>query len=392
MMNLTIEHGNLKSIIQVPGSKSYANRILILAALKKGPFSIFNLPDASDVTWLLKALSQIGLDVHKSGSDVTIFNSFPECEHEAEIIEVGEGGTTARFLASMLLSGHRSYILNLGERLKDRPWIEFIDFVNLHGGYASLEGRHLKLKGPLRLPEQVQVDCERTTQFASGLAMVFNGQTSIIPVNMETSQSYWSMTKALIEEVKHISSYRVPMDWSSASYPLAFAAIAHPITFPNLFKDQYQADSKFLDILDSFHVLGRSEIGPVVIPVTHFRDFEYDVSDCLDLVPALSFFLAHIPGNHILSGVENLIHKESDRLHEVQALLSIFGRTASSDGKVLKIAGSKLKIGQRHDLRLVDDHRIVMTAALFMRYHSGGKLGPANAVDKSYPGFFELFV
>src|SRR5665647_3118544 len=98
MTSLRVYKGLLQSVIQVPPSKSYANRLLILAALKSTPFIIHNLPMAEDVQFLVQCLNKLGLAITKNSNSVTVTGSFPACESEDLSLDVGEGGTTARFL------------------------------------------------------------------------------------------------------------------------------------------------------------------------------------------------------------------------------------------------------------------------------------------------------
>lgn len=390
-MILKVKPGRLQSTIALPGSKSYANRILILAALKETPFLINRLPDSDDVTFLVKALGVVGLSIVRTENTLTIQNSFPQCETEGKTIEVGEGGTTARFLASLLLRGSKSYCLVLGDKLKTRPWEEFIHLVEQHGGKAKLNDNKLTVQGPLTLPDRVEVDCSRTTQFASGLQLAFSlSGKVIVPSKLNTSQSYWKMTEELVHLARKQNSYDVPLDWSSASYPLAFGALTQNITFPGLSFDPFQADAKFMEILKAFEAI---EIGPhglMVKPCQKNASIHVDVSDCLDLVPALAFLLAHRKGEHKLKGVANLIHKESDRLLEVTRLLSRFKRKTSVSDNVLTIHGSEEILTEAIELDLPDDHRMVMTGVLFLLKHAGGSVSPAQAVNKSYPGFFNI--
>lgn len=389
MSTLIIKPGPIKSKVEIPSSKSYANRVLILAALRSEANTIKNVPQSSDVINLLDALEKIGLLIEKSEDKVVIKNSFPECESEGQTIEIGEGGTTARFLASMLLRGKKTYTLLLGERLKDRPWDEFINFVNEHHGQASLSGRELKIQGPLKLPRRIEIDCSKTTQFATGIRLAFP-ETNVIPVNMESSESYWKMTEKIMKDFQFSYNFTVPLDWSSASYPMAFAALNHKIEFPGLKYDEFQADAKFYLLLKKFDCITESPDGIVVEPTKHSHDVQMDVSDCLDLVPTLAYFLAHVEGFHELTGIKNLVHKESDRLNEVIKLLKAFGRNVEVRGDSLFMQGSHEKLASQIDLNMPDDHRMVMAGTLFLRHHAGGSITPKEAVSKSYPGFFDL--
>jgi 3-phosphoshikimate 1-carboxyvinyltransferase len=391
MMSLKVNSGSrFPEVVHLPGSKSYANRVLVLAALSEKSFTVQNLPESTDVTWLLSALRKCRLQVEENKNSVTIHNFFPQCEKGPQEIEVGEGGTTARFLASMLLLGTEAYTLILGERLKDRPWEEFINFVRLYGGRISLNGDRLRIQGPLRMPKEVRVDASRTTQFASGLRLAFFKQgVRVRPVGLNSSQSYWEMTEKLIAETSQENSFSIPLDWSSASYPLAYGALHQEIHFPKLTFDSFQSDVKFLTLLKELQAVEIDEQGVRVRPFKLHKSVALDVSDCLDLVPTLGYFLSHVEGQHRLSGIQNLIHKESDRLSEVIKLLQLFGRKAWVKDGELRITGTKEIINEERNLILPHDHRMVMVGALFLAHHGGGTLAPWEAVDKSFPGFFD---
>ncbi len=392
MKSLSINKGSLSSEVNLPSSKSYANRVLILAALLEKSPAIKNLPHATDVTNLMNCLEMVGLKIHRKDNLVKFANTFPACESTNKVLDVGDGGTTARFLATMLLLGKQAYTLKLGKRLKDRPWQEFLDIAIILGAKAELKNDELTVQGPIKLPALLEIDCSKTTQFATAFQLIaFENKTKILPVNLKSSASYWHMTEKLLKEMKDVEIYTVPLDWSSASYPLAFGALNQKIVFPGLFDDENQADSKFLKILQMFEAISYAEDGSIVVsPVKKHLSLSYDVSDALDLVPALSFFLAHISGNHKLTGIQNLIHKESDRLNEIIKLLGLFNKTASSDGMTLVIEGNASLVNDRKDLVMADDHRMVMTASLFLLHHQGGTVQPAEAIDKSFPDFFQL--
>lgn len=393
-MNLDIKNGKIPTTIILPTSKSYANRALILAALKNGEIKIKNLPGALDVVFLIKALKEIGLEIIENGRDVLFKNSFPQCEkaHEEELkVDIGEGGTTARFLACMLLKGSRPYTLVLGPRLKDRPWIEFIQMAKDLGAQCELKGNELFIQGPIKIQSKLEIDCARTTQFATGMYLAFSRDMEIVPINLETSQSYWEMTLEIIKYVQLQDEYSTPVDWSSASYSLAFAALNQKTFFPNLTKDRFQADSKFYDLLLGLGLLSQLDDGVTIHPKEVKTDVVMDVSDCLDLVPTLVYFLSHIDGKHTLNAVENLVHKESDRLHESLRILDAFDKRYLVENNRLIIWGSSKKYHQAVSLVMPDDHRMVMSAALFMRHNFGGTVSPKEAVNKSYPEFFDLF-
>lgn len=389
MKHLNIKPGLLRTTVHIPSSKSYANRALVLASLVKKSFTLKNLPESTDVTHLVAALKNLHLKMEEGENSLTVLNSFPDCETSSKEIYVGEGGTTARFLAGLLTRGQEVYTLVLGNRLKDRPWEEFIQFVQDFGGEASLHENKLFIKGPLKLPSEVKMDCSRSTQFATAIQLAYP-EVKVTPVNLESSQSYWEMTVSLVKNSLSSNEYDVPLDWSSASYPMAFAALNQRIHFPGLFPDTLQADSKFYGLLKDLGAIQDTADGLTVTPLTIKKSVTIDVSDCLDLVPTLGYFLSHIPGQHKLLNVSNLVHKESDRLNEVIKLLEIFEREAKLIGNDLVIDGHEDRVFSPRTLEMPDDHRMVMSGTLFLLHHWGGKISPLEAVNKSYPNFFEL--
>lgn len=389
----TLSSGLLPTSVTVPPSKSYANRALILGALK-GNMLLENVPEASDVTFLIQALQAVGVEISQKENVIKITSGFPACEkvHGAQI-SVGEGGTTARFLACLLVMGKAPYTLVLGERLKQRPWQSFIELVQRHGGRASLQNDKLHLQGPLKIHDSLDVDASLTTQFASGFQLALAWSSiKVNPINLKSSLSYWQMTEWLVTEMSHHSQFIIPSDWSSAGYPMAFAALNQTIHFPGLKIDPLQADVKICSVLEK---IGSLEIKSDGISVRKWQprilDLNIDIHDCLDLFPTLAYLTSHIDGHHTFTGVSNLVHKESDRLGEVIKLLTRFGIQTHSKGESLVIVGqSDLNLPPQR-LKFPDDHRLIMSGALFLRQHQGGEIDPAQAVHKSYPNFWQLF-
>ena len=391
MKSLSVKKGQLLREVLLPSSKSYANRALILAALKTESTSLINLPRATDVTFLLECLKKIGLEIRDDKGKVQVENHFPACETGDHVLEVGEGGTTARFLATMLLLGKFKYRLILGERLKDRPWEDFLTVARKLGARAELKGDVLVVQGPIQLPQTLEMDCSLTTQFATAFQLLsISRNLKVIPLNMHSSKSYWDMTEIMLSVFKEKNTYTIPLDWSSAGYPMAFAALNHEIHFPGLFLDSFQSDSKLYGILSSLGYLEENLNGITVKPLNKQHSLSVDVSDCLDLVPTLAYLLAHIGGTHQITGFENLVYKESNRLDEVLKLLKKFERKAYiEDAKFLIQGRAERDIGPV-DLTFPNDHRMVMAGTLFLLHHSGGTVYPMEAVAKSYPDFFSM--
>ena len=392
-MTLNISPKPLHPTIDIPTSKSYANRLLIVAARLGGGRELKDLPPSDDVTFLVRALEQIGLKLDRKGNDLVFNNSFPECESKTKNsirINVGEGGTTARFLLSLISLGHSKYILEMEGLLAKRPWMDLIQILKeAQVQIEWLDERSLSVQGPIdstRLP--TDITCRETTQFISSLQLsLFKEGIFFNPLHLKSSLTYWQMTLACLEDFKVKS---IPKDWSSASYPMALAAVkGERVLFKGLYEDPLQADSLILKILEERGALEKVKEGVVVKSLARKYPFDIDGSQCLDLIPTLAFLAMNLEGESIIRNTQGLIPKESNRQEEIL--------------RVLKAVGCKAHLSEIHSLHIwgihhfesttlnpAADHRIVMMAALMLLVNKGGELSNEKCVSKSFRNFFEI--
>ncbi|RLA62545.1 MAG: hypothetical protein DRQ88_09155 [Epsilonproteobacteria bacterium] len=389
MNSVKVEPGYLKKKLKVPTSKSYANRLLILGALTPELFKIESMPFSTDVTSLVNCLKEIGLDIELSGDCLTLKNSFPECEKDSNVfLEPGDGGTTTRFLIGLLARGKKTYRVKLSLEMSVRPMDDLIHNLLELGVYVKKTEDILEIKGPYKLKEQITVEGNKSTQFASSLALALADKKTTIKINnLRNSKTYFSLTNSLIKDFKKGQrNFRVPLDFSSLSYPFALGLIGGDIEVQDFAMDRLQADAKLLDYFKDFINI---EEGVLKINnLVNLEPVEIDCSDCLDLVPALAFICSNILGKSILKNLEGLLFKETNRVKEIMNLLTLFNVSHHlSSGYSLEIVGSSQKSGfVEYDCP--QDHRMAMTAFLFMKRNSGGIIINASCVKKSFPGFF----
>lgn len=393
-MTLRIEPSHFKSNVILPGSKSHANRFLILAARQGSGAVIRSLPQSEDVQNLLQALKKIGLKIE--GSETVCFkNKFPECEKEnSEPIEldVGEGGTTARFLLAILSSGKNEYILKMKARLSERPWDELIEALAKAGAKLHWHENQLHVQGPVQLGKLPQtISAARSTQFASALKLAFHQDGyNLKPGELKTSQAYWQMTLDCCEEfIKR--DVTVPLDWSSAAYPLVFAAVSgKTVKLPGLHVDA-QADSIIFELLQERGAISQSANGIEAVGLKIHSPLDLSIAAFPDLSVALAYLCVHLHGKSYLRDVGVLRHKESDRLQAIIDLLKqVEIKTHYNETTdVLEIIGGQPKIPEH--LSVPVDHRMVMTGTLFLM-KSGGIITHSSAVNKSFPHFFEQII
>jgi 3-phosphoshikimate 1-carboxyvinyltransferase len=110
-----------------------------------------------------------------------------------------------------------------------------------------------------------------------------------------------------------------------------------------------------------------------------------DISDCPDLGPIL-FALAALKNGATFTGTDRLKAKESDRGAAMHGeLTKLGGGLIFGENEIIVPKQTLRNRGEVLDGH--NDHRIVMALSVVLT-QTGGSLRGAEAVRKSYPGFF----
>lgn len=404
-MKLKINKGHIKKSIKAPTSKSWANRFLIIAAIQKGPTIIENISQSTDVKNMLLAFNQIGLKVETQNEKIIIHNSFPACENFSDdnIINLttGDGGTTNRFLLALLSRGKKKYRLITSKEFSKRPNDDFFD-VLVNMGVDLKVGKNdfwveIQGNGAIKSLDRIEVDCEKSTQFLSGLMLAYADENiEFLPKNLKSSFDYIEMTKKLISDFKVGKKYFYnPVDFSSLSYPIAFVCDGEALNIENCFEiDKFQADSFLFSFLENKGVKFHFSKEGLKVDSTHFdlKPFLIECSGFPDLVPTLIFIACLCHGRSTLQGLEVLKHKESDRFREICHLLKEFKIKYEVNHRLDEISVfGPCKNINNCELNLPPDHRMIIIAAMFLKKFGNGEINQIQHVNKSYPTFFSDF-
>jgi 3-phosphoshikimate 1-carboxyvinyltransferase len=197
----------------------------------------------------------------------------------------------------------------------------------------------------------------------------------------------FTIDPALFTNAEYINA-NVEADWSSASCLLVAGAVAGDITLKGLNPDSLQADRKLLSILETCGAQMEVTTDHIRTTRSRMQGFEADATDCPDLFPALAALASFCDGESNIRGVHRLFHKESNRVESITEMLWRFGVTFSVEDDELSINGRETV--QWAYIDGYKDHRIVMAAAVCaLRAKGPTTITTAEAVSKSYPGFFE---
>jgi 3-phosphoshikimate 1-carboxyvinyltransferase len=106
------------------------------------------------------------------------------------------------------------------------------------------------------------------------------------------------------------------------------------------------------------------------------------------MVPTLAVVAAFARGTTVIRNVAHLKAKECDRLAAVMTELGRMGIETRSDGNDLIIVGGQPRGAE---IETYDDHRIAMSFAVAGLMAEGTRIRNERCVDKSFPGFWEVF-
>lgn len=400
MIRISPPEGNIDTIIELPGSKSISNRLLMIRAVSGLNIHFKNLSDAEDTILLAKALGQI-----KGKTSATI--------------NINHAGTDMRFLTAHLAAKDGEWMITGSDRMKQRPISELVNALRELGAdisYLEKDGfPPLKIKGKRLHGGHIEIDGSISSQFISSLMLVAPVLDQELEITLKgdvVSVPYIKMTGELLKLFGVFVSFNeskiiikpapfnmlndqvlVESDWSAASYWFNLVALSPyaKMELKHLDAFSLQADSVLPELYKQLGVkTERIEKGIRLSGGEKTVDeFEYDFTNCPDIAQtiAVTCFGLGIKAN--LTGLQTLKIKETDRIHALKTEFEKLGAKVEATENSLRIIPSE-------DLSLVDptiqtynDHRMAMSfSPLALKYRSL-KMENPDVVDKSYPAFWD---
>ena len=388
-MRVTIEPGTLRGTAAAPPSKSMAHRLLICAALAEGESTVRPIEPSEDILATSDGLRAVGAGICAEGDALLVTGCRP-AEADSAVIPCRESGSTLRFLLPLCLLSGKEMRLTGSERLLSRPLDVYEMLCRERGFRLERKADGITVQGKLE-PGEYTVRGDLSSQFITGLLFALSllpGESILRILPPIESEPYLKMTLEAMDASgvkaerngnvlripggrKYRSGNRtVEGDWSNAAFFEALRQAGHDIRITGLREDTLQGDRVCREY---FRRIG--EGGAAV-----------DVTDCPDLAPVLMAFAA-MRGGAVLTGTRRLQFKESDRGAAMAEELAKFGVTVIRDGNEIRVGGETPGT-PREILRGHNDHRIVMALAVLCT-RTGGTIEEAEAVRKSFPGFWE---
>ena len=407
-MIASVERSVVSGEVYAPPSKSYTHRAILIAAL--GPGGTVKRPLVSaDTRATIAACEAFGAKITRK-DDIEIVGVSGKPQTPEDVINVLNSGTTMRF-CSAVASLTDGAVLTGDSSIRSRPNGPLLSALNDLGVNAfSVRGNgkaplvvHGRMKGGL-----ARLNGSVSSQFLSALLIacpLAEGDTKIVIEGELKSRPYAEITLDMLQEAGahieagkqefeieggqsyNLKNYTIPGDFSSASYPLAAAAVTGGEVVVRGVLPSRQGDSAIVDILRRMgaEISWDQEEGVLRIKGQELHGVDVDASLTPDLVPTIAVLGALAKGKTVVSNAEHVRHKETDRLHAMATELSKMGADIKEKPDGLEIVGGEL---HGCDVKGYDDHRIVMALAIAGMAAGKTRIDTAECVDVSYPGFF----
>ena len=396
MKDLRLRHqsGNLDGKIQITGSKSESNRMLLLQALFPH-IELENLSNSDDTVAM------------KSG-----------LENDNDLVDIGHAGTSMRFLTAYYSTlENQEKTLTGSSRMQERPIGILVDALRQLGAdiiYLKNEGYPpLLIKGKRLTASEVSLSANISSQFITALMLIAPSLPYGLCLQLEgkiTSVPYIEMTLSLLHQIgvkatfsgQHIqvfpkkditqATHAIESDWSSASYYFSMIALSKDadITLSTYKENSLQGDKVLMDIYEPLGVNSMIKNNTLYLQKQALgsKPIQLDLSDAPDIAQTIAVTCYGLGVACDLTGLHTLKIKETDRLVALQKELTKLGAIIEVTDKSLHLRKRTNPIHPNVLVETYHDHRMAMAfapLALLVPI----RIQDVDVVSKSYPGFWK---
>lgn len=388
-MKVCLKPSSFDGTVKAISSKSYVHRLLICLALAKSNIDV-NFTPSADIIATKNCLN-------------ALFND------KSTVLDAGESGSTLRFLLPLSLAIGGEYEFVGHGKLMQRPILDLVNVLTEHGAKIICADT-IKVSGKLTVGDY-KIRGDISSQYITGLLFalsVLDGVSTITLTSKLASSPYVDITLNLLSDfgvkVKTTdtgyvvyggtgyikpNNLTVEGDWSNAGFMLVGGAISGSCTVTGLNLNSPQGDKVILDVLKSAGAIVTVNGDAVSVRKNNLNAFTFDASDYPDTVPIVSVLASACRGVSVIKNIQRLTAKESDRVKSVIDMLASVSIKAQRVGDDLYVYGGVATGGV---INAYNDHRIAMSGAILSLIVNGDIIiDGAEAVNKSYPTFFEDF-
>jgi len=406
-MDIVLSSKTLQGEIEIPPSKSYLHRALIMAFLSNKKVIIKNVIYSKDVIATLNGLKKLGGRFYKYRDKII---SLPKkAIDKSVVINAIESASTLRFLIPLSLCFSKKVKFVGSKNLFSRP-LDIYENLFKENNVKFIKKRQCLLIEGNFSPNSIKIKGNVSSQFISGLIFYLICKNSTAPLKITSkisSRNYLKMTLKAIKDFginfsfknntfKYLSSdyksftYLIEKDYSQLAFFACYAAIKNQLSFAGFNLNSLQGDKKILSILKSANAKITKKKHILTIYPSKLNPIDVSIDNCIDLGPILFVLCAFIEGKSNIRDFHRLQYKESDRLNLLYNELIKAGVAINITNQAVSIEGKK-EYSTNCEMDSHNDHRIAMALTIFALINNGTiKLKNAESVSKSFPNFFKV--
>lgn len=408
-------HGTFQA--RLPGSKSFTNRSLIIAAQRLGQTTISGALQSDDTDHLARALdSMVGLTVTRTADGYKVNREMETVRAPGSPAFINGAGTPARLLMGFAASLEGETLITGNTRLSERPMGDLLAAFSALGIPFSCEGRDnclpIRIAGKMPSGDNWSVSGAVSSQFTSSLLLLAAsrevGQKTIVEVHDRlVSRPYVEMTLRMLrdcgipahavgEQKFEVVAARpnrdeitIEPDASAMSYVLAAAAITGTaVRVPGIPEDSAQGDLGFAYLLEKMGCTLSFDAGGLLLRSPgRLEGIEADMDTMPDTVLTLAAIAPFASSPTTITNVANLRVKECDRLSAAATELTRLGvKVEEGEDWIRVYPASNLNPAS---IRTYDDHRVAMAFSVPGLIQSGIRIEEPECVKKSFPTYWD---
>ena len=407
----------INATIEVPGSKSYTNRALLVAAMARGTSTLTGALFSDDTRYMSASLRKLGVkidadekqarfDIHGNGGDIPVSSAD---------LYIGNSGTTSRSLTAYVSLGHGKFVIDGDEPMRHgRPIADLLDALKQIGVSArtQFENGHLPviIEANGLAGGKTRLDISKSSQFLTALLLIApyakNGME--IEVLGNRTMPYIDITRSVMAAfgVQVISEaykyfrieggqqyqprvYNIEPDASNASYFFAAAALTGGrVTVQHLNLDSAQGDLQFVHILKQMGCQTTvSNAGITVTGPRQLKGIDVDMRTISDTALTLAAMAPFADSKVTIRNIEHTRWQETDRIHAMVTELRKLGVPVIEHQDGLEISPAPITPTA---IDTYEDHRMAMAFSLVGLKVNGIRINDPNCVSKTFPDYFEV--
>ena len=410
---------SLNATVGIPGSKSITHRALIAAGLAKGKSLLSEALYCEDTLCTINGLRELGITISTRGNKMKVLGTGGEFHPSAGIrdIYLGNAGTSYRLLLATVALARGHYMLTGTARMRERPIGDLVRALNELGVEASCTGHNgfppVSINARGVRGGKAAIEGNKSSQYLSSLLLAAPYTRNGVEIEVKgrlVSRPYVDVTVDVMkrfgvivnrDRYRHFKitsgqmyqscQFKIEGDVTNASYFWAAAAVTGgSVTTENVYPlTTNQGDISFLDILEEMGCRVERDAGRVVVHGGALSGIEADMDSMPDMVPTLAAIALFANGDTVIRNVSHLRHKESNRLRAIALEWNKLGGRVEELADGLIIHGGGGLSGAAVESH--NDHRLAMSLAVVGLRVPGIKIKDDNCVNKSFPGFWELW-